>query len=444
MASTYIRKTFSTTGTSRQKFTLSMWIKRGSGLGAEQMLCECYSGSSAKDEIWLQSNDTINFVKTDGGGLATTTSAVFRDTFGWYNLVISADSTQASNANRIKIYINGVQQTLGQQDTIPQNANFQFGASGANLTFGMRNAGDWYFDGVMSHVHFCDGTALAPTVFGSTDSTTGEWKINTSPSFTLGTNGFTILKDGNTITDQSTNSNNFSLGGGTLTKTEDCPDNVFATLNPLSGSLSNNTLSNGNNTIAVTSGWRWRPSTIAPSSGKYYAEFKPTSGGNIYTAIGVAPQYTWHEIDGETLGTGTSLDRTDGGYSVGYDKDGAVYKNASSQSGSWSSYATNDIIGVALDLDNHKVYFSKNGTWQNSGVPTSGSTGTGAVSLNTTVGDWSISISGAGSTVACNYGNGYFGTTAVSSAGTNASGNGIFEYDVPTGYTALSTKGLNL
>ena len=139
MASTYIRKTFSTTGTSRQKFTLSMWIKRGSGLGAEQMLCECYSGSSAKDEIWLQSNDTINFVKTDGGGLATTTSAVFRDTFGWYNLVISADSTQASNANRIKIYINGVQQTLGQQDTIPQNANFQFGASGANLTFGMRN-----------------------------------------------------------------------------------------------------------------------------------------------------------------------------------------------------------------------------------------------------------------------------------------------------------------
>ena len=46
--------------------------------------------------------------------------------------------------------------------------------------------------------------------------------------------------------------------------------------------------------------------------------------------------------------------------------------------------------------------------------------------------------------VKANFGNGYFGTTAVSSAGTNASNNGIFEYDVPTGYTALSTKGLNL
>jgi hypothetical protein len=89
-----------------------------------------------------------------------------------------------------------------------------------------------YFDGSMSHFHFVMATALAPTVFGSTDSTTGEWKINTSPSFTYGNNGFTILKDGNTITDQSSNSNNFTLGGGTLTKTEDCPSNVFATLNP--------------------------------------------------------------------------------------------------------------------------------------------------------------------------------------------------------------------
>ena len=96
----------------------------------------------------------------------------------------------------------------------------------------------------MSHVHFCDGSALAPTVFGSTDSTTGEWKINTSPSFTYGTNGFTILKDGNTITDQSANSNNFTLSSGTLTKTEDCPSNVFATLNPLTSS--NVTYSNGN------------------------------------------------------------------------------------------------------------------------------------------------------------------------------------------------------
>ena len=145
MASTYLRKAFSTTG-DRQKFSLSMWFKRGSGLGVEQMLCECYSGSSAKDEIWLQSNDTLNFVKTDGGGLATTTAPVYRDVGAWYHFLIAADSTQGSNADRIKIYKNGVQQTLGQQDTIPVNSNFQFGASGAELTFGVKNDLSWYFD----------------------------------------------------------------------------------------------------------------------------------------------------------------------------------------------------------------------------------------------------------------------------------------------------------
>jgi hypothetical protein len=101
-----------------------------------------------------------------------------------------------------------------------------------------------------------------------------------------------------------------------------------------------------------------------------------------------------------------------------------------------------------MDLDNNKLYFSKNGTWQNSGDPTSGATGTGAINIPTAttgyyhfaMGDQHDAESG---TYSINFGNGYFGTTAVSSAGTNASGIGIFEYDVPTGYTALSTKGLN-
>ena len=95
-------------------------------------------------------------------------------------------------------------------------------------------------------------------------------------------------------------------------------------------------------------------------------------------------------------------------------------------------------------MDNQKLYFSKNGTFQNSGVPTSGSTGTGAISVvadNTYVPCMAFYGSQAAN---CNFGNGFFGTTAVTSAGSNASGNGVFEYDVPTGYTALSTKGLNL
>ena len=84
----------------------------------------------------------------------------------------------------------------------------------------------------MSHVHFCDGYSYGPDSFGETDSTTGEWKIKTAPSVSYGTNGFFILKDGNSVTDQSGQSNNWTVASGTLTKTEDNPSNVFATLNP--------------------------------------------------------------------------------------------------------------------------------------------------------------------------------------------------------------------
>ena len=87
----------------------------------------------------------------------------------------------------------------------------------------------YYFDGSMSHIHFIDGTAYDATAFGEYDAN-GVWKIKTSPSVTYGTNGFFILKDGNSVTDQSGNSNNFTVGGGTLTNTEDNPSNVFATL----------------------------------------------------------------------------------------------------------------------------------------------------------------------------------------------------------------------
>ena len=127
--------------------------------------------------------------------------------------------------------------------------------SGRTYYIGTTDGSSNYWNGLMSHVHFVDGTAYDASTFGSTDSTTGEWKINTSPSITMGTNGFTILKDGNTITDQSSNSNDFTLGGGTLTNTEDCPSNVFATLNPLYvvNAAQMPTLTNGNTTGTSTS-----------------------------------------------------------------------------------------------------------------------------------------------------------------------------------------------
>jgi hypothetical protein len=132
------------------------------------------------------------------------------------------------------MYINGVQETSFSTATYPdQNYDTYVNYSSRANVIGRRDYySDFYFDGSMSHINFIDGTAYDATAFGEYDAN-GVWKIKTSPSVTYGTNGFFILKDGNSVTDQSDNSNNFTVGGGTLTNTEDNPSNVFATLNPL-------------------------------------------------------------------------------------------------------------------------------------------------------------------------------------------------------------------
>ena len=127
-----------------------------------------------------------------------------------------------------------MQETSFSNDTYPsQNADMTF-ANGYTNYIGRYGANtNSNFDGSMSYFYFVDGSVIDIAQFGSTDSTTGEWKINTSPTISsYGNEGFLILKDGNTITDQSSNSNNFTVGAGTLTKTEDNPSNVFASRLP--------------------------------------------------------------------------------------------------------------------------------------------------------------------------------------------------------------------
>ena len=427
------------------KSTLSVWLKR-SKVDEEDFIIYGFGGSANRCKITFLDNNKlqINTIVSSSNNLVYETNRLFRDISAWYHIVIAFDSTLGTAGDRVKLYINGTEETSFATEThMGQNTSNFLSTSGTPVYIGSQASGN-YFDGYMAEFVFIDGQQLDPTSFGEFDSDSPNiWKPIDVSGLTFGTNGFYLdFENASSLgADVSGNSNNFTVNNLTSVdqSTDTCTNN-FATLNFLSGSLSGTTLSEGNLAVANDgNGWRWRPSTIAPSSGKWYAEFKPTSSAPIYTYIGVTPQYVWDTIDGEGIGVGSGLDRTDGGYSVGYEKSGAVYKNAQSQSGSWSSYTTDDIIGVALDLDNHKVYFSKNGTFQNSGDPTSGSTGTGAVSLNTSVGDWSISPSFAGSAVSCNYGSAPY---TISSGNTDANGYGNFEYSVPSGYYALNTKNL--
>ena len=437
MANTYLTRSKSSP-TSDKKGTISFWVKR-SKITNEQSVFNSGSGSIDSNIYFNGSTDKLHVYDYQSGAFSFQyiTTRVFRDTSAWYAITVEIDTTLTTASDRVKIYINGVRETAFDTSTAPsQNATPLFFTSANPFYIGAYRGSSSYFDGLLSHFHYTDGYAYGASTFGSTDSTTGEWKINTSPSITMGTNGFTILKDGNTITDQSANSNNFTVGGGTLTKTEDNPSNVFATFNSLMHFRQPTPLLYGNTGIENGDAqWENGYGTIAtPTTGKFYAEFKyPVFGGGSYGHAGIIA------VDDIATQASGYLNFGDASNSWSISvTDGSVY-NSGSSIATYSSISANGIIGLAIDCTNSKLYISVNGTWQNSANP---SAGTGGISITSNK-EYFVGGKVYNAYLHANYGNGYFGTTAVSSAGTNASGIGIFEYDVPTGYTALSTKGLN-
>ena len=375
------------------------------------------------------------------GRLAT--NRLFRDTSSFYHIVIAVDTTLATADDRIKMYINGVQETSFQARTNPsQDATFADFNTAAEHTIGKRqSANDMYFDGLLTHYHFIDGTAYAATDFGETDSTSGIWKPKTAPSVTYGNNGFFLKFEnaGSLGTDSSGNGNNFTVNG-TPTQTIDTPTNNFITINPLDNYYPACTFSNGNTTVATGNNYSYCQSTIYVNKGKWYWEVKAISksSGADEFMIGIQGK--------SATGTNSPAQNNNG---ITYYKDGDTYGFGGGATSYGNSYTVGDIIGVALDCDNNKLYFSKNGTYQNSGVPTSGSTGTGALAITdpndvpqggySPVGGAYTSVS---HTLSFNFGNGYFGTTAVASANADANGHGAMEYAVPSGYYTLNTENL--
>ena len=473
MASTYINRTQSD-GNSRT-WTLSLWVKktRVSDNNDDLFFSSASNGTVELNKIEF-STDTFQFSDWNGSSLdiQLKTNRLFRDTNGWYHVVLRVDTTQSTESDRVKIYINGVQETSFQTTNYPsQNHTTKVNRSGKVLSFcrgyDFGSSSARYMDCVLSHIHLCDGYSYDPTAFGSTDATTGEWKINTSPSVTYGTNGFFILKDGNSVTDQSGNSNNFTVGGGTLTKTEDNPSNVFATINPLfvNDGGETNGLSNGNtryySNSVQSNQWNNMAMTLGASTGKYYWEVKYTQIHSTETVYGssegiasdLAPtNHNLGEGSRSGYGYGWLCGNRNTTSNTRYLKTVAGTSTLTTDSNN-TPVAVNDIVGVAFDADNGKLWFHKNGTYIDDLSGYVGNPSTGAYPYHTGIQTgqiytpWSdVWQNSTGNDIRkeYNFGNGYFGTTAVSSAGTNASGNGIFEYDVPTGYTALSTKGLNL
>ena len=437
MASSYLSKT-PASATNRRTFTISFWLKTSVATGDYTLF---YSAGSGSHEFKIAFDTSERLYVYDFNGtsfdILLKTNRVFRDTSAFYNIVYEIDTTNATADDRIKLYVNGVQETSFSDRTNPsQNHDTEWNGTGVHY-IGRDGSGS-YIDGILTHIHNIDGTAYDADTFGETDATTGIWKPKTAPSVTYGTNGF-FLKGENSGalgTDSSGNGNDFTING-TPTQTVDTPSNVFATMNPLYRTTNIN-FSNGNNTITSSSGsWNAPASTLAASTGKWYVEGKTT--GYNHNAVGVASNpndnsagYPFEIAGGYGYKLYTGGTTTQGADNVSYG----------------DTLANGDIFQIALDLDNSKIYFGKNGTWQNSGVPTSGATGTGAAftlpSNETYHFVNALNLQTGGASSQWNFGNGYFGTTAVASAGTSTSGDdSIWEYDCPTGYYGLNTKNIN-
>ena len=463
MASAHLSRTFDQVG-NRTTWTLSVWIKR-TGIGGQQNFFGSFPQSSDYERIMFN-NDKIYISEVAGGSTnwECETNAVYRDTNAWYHLVLRHDTTQSTANDRIRLYMNGVQQTFGTNSQPAQNRGTAINTADVHK-IGMGNSSE-YTDCEMAHFHWCDGQSYAPTEFGETDSTTGIWKPKTSPSVSYGTNGFFLKFDNsaNMGLDSGGGSHNWTTNG-TIIQNKDTPSNVFATINPLfaNDGGETNALTNGANTYTSTTRGEWNnmTGTLGASTGKWYWEVKYTqliNASTIYMADeGVAS--TNFAAANLNIGEGSRS-----GYAYGWlcgnrnTTSNTRYLKTVNGTATLTTDSNNtpvvagDIVGIAWDATNGKLWFHKNGTYIDDLSGNVGNPSTGAYAYHTGMQTgiiytpWSDvwqNASGSLLIKSHNFGNGFFGTTAVSSAQNPDDGIGIFEYDVPAGYRALCTKSIN-
>jgi len=422
----------------RRTYTISMWFKRSS-LTSDNGYSALFTASSGDSGIFLNNDGTLEWYEASG---QLDTSRVFRDVSAWYHVVVAFDTTQGTASNRVKLYINGVQETAFDTETYPnENAEGLINNTGKHAIGVRATSTNMAYGGYMAEVVLIDGTALDPTSFGEFDSDSGIWKPIDVSGLTFGTNGFYLdfENSGSLGADVSGNGNNFTVNNLTsIDQSTDTCTNNFATLNPLIKTAYGSELSNGN-LDCVQSDVRGRfhnVTTIGASSGKYYAEIKLTGGSNHVLGVATDASFTYAST---LLTSGFNYLGQSGTLSYSYYvADGTVYVNGTNSSHG-ATLTTNDILGIYLDLDNHKLYFSKNGALQSStgiDIPTGYDYFFG-------VGDLGTGDSGE---VSCNFGNPVF---SISSSNTDDNGYGNFEYSPNiTGdgsaksFYALNTKNL--
>jgi len=445
--SAYLSRTPASAG-NRKTWTWSGWVKR-TKQAEYNSLFYVYISATSVFLIRFQNDDKI-FVYQESGGVdqGGFTSALFRDPSAWYHIVLAVDTTQATDTNRMKLYVNGSQVTLdGTYGYFAQNADTLVNSTNAHY-IGQSGASGLYMNGYMTEINFIDGQALTPSSFGEDNPDTGVWqpkKFNGPWNVNTGVNGFYLNFSDNSNTTASTlgkdysgNGNNWTPSGspgfsvtagagndslvdvptpfGTDTGAGGTVRGNYATLNPLDNNAI--TLANGNlNASSTSNSWKTVRGSIGMSSGKWYWEFTST-------ASDLSDNFWFAGIANAAAVLTTHIGANANGYGFYSLNGNKMYNNVSTSYG--NSWQTNDVIGVAFDADAGKIWFAKNGTWQASGNPASG---TNEAYSSIPAGTYFPAISpysgdGSATSGVCNF------------------GQRPFAYTAPSGFKALVTTNL--
>ena len=356
--SSYLHRTPSSAG-NRRTWTWSGWVKRGN-LGSKYFFGAVNTGT---DSIGFTSTGiiTIGFNNANDGKLQT--NRLFRDVSAWYHIVVGVDTTSGTAGDRIRLYVNGVEETSFSADVAP-SLNYDTGVNNTvSNTVGSLSAPSGYFDGYLAEVHLVDGSQLTAASFGETDSTTGQW-VPKAYSGSYGTNGFYLqFQDSSAFGDDTSgNGNDFTSSGlAAADQMSDSPTDNHCTLNPLW--VDQHTLSDGN-LVASAAGDSAAIGTMAfdvTDSDGFYFEAKVTTAAT-YPNVGIRTVESPSQVGAVTSLSGNSTGR----YSfTGSDGNFNDAGSSSSYGSAWAGTA-DKVIGVLVKAG--ALYFSIDGTIQNSGT----------------------------------------------------------------------------
>ena len=431
-------------GGDRKKVTISFWTKRTELTGSYEMLIMAGVNGNKYSSLGFQTTNTLDFHYYNSGSYPyqLTTNRVFRDASAWYHIVIAVDTTQGTAANRLKMYINGVQETSFAYETYPdQNIDTPFNNDSATYPIEIGNdsvfdIGGIAYSGYIAEFNLIDGSQLAPTEFGEFDDDSGIW-IPKAYTGSYGDNGFYLdfADSGDLGDDESGNGNDFTeVNIAAADQATDTPTNNFCTFNPLMTQNNPPTISEG--AMKSTGGggtWNNTWGNMGVKNGKWYYEMKATNTSYTgYFGASTAPaegsNTTGASISYNTsffVGEANSIDYY-------YWQNGSLTANEST---GWGGFSNNDVLALALDLDSStkKFYLYKNGSLLNSG----------GTNLPTNMQDefvFPLYIQYENRQDELNFGG--YTISSISSAASDANGYGTFEYAPPTGYYALCTKNL--